>query len=97
MGHHGTRTCYGVLAYLERRYKHGIASDKSILANFSRVLQLAIVVTGYRTSANVDIAANPSVADVREMPHLDAFIQGGIFDFAKVAHVHAVFEYRVGT
>ena len=59
--------------------------DEHIDALFSKLVDVFI------RSGRV---ADGGVADIREVPHLHTFTKGGVFHFAKVAHMDMTLEMR---
>ncbi len=89
LGHHGACASACPCADLHRRNQHGIAANKHIVPDFCGMFVFAIIITGDRPGADVDILADVGIANVGEMPHLGTRPHIRILDLAKIAHMDA--------
>src|SRR5581483_7698052 len=89
---HRTRTHRRAGAHGHRRDQHHVRADRGVVADDGAVLVGAVVVGGDGARADVNLAPDRAVADVREMVHLARFGDVGLLDFDEIADVHVVGE-----
>src|SRR6185369_15151811 len=95
IGDDAARAHVAVGADFDRSDQRRIAADKRARPDLGAMLQLAIVVTGNRTRADVRMVADLGVAQVREMLALRLSAEPGFFQLDEIADLGARPHSRV--
>src|SRR2546422_2218724 len=86
----------GVPSHPHGRDEHRAAADKGAIFDHRLVLVLAVVVASDCARADVDIAADPCVADVAEVADLCAGAKTRRLDFDEIADVDVLLQVGAG-
>ena len=60
------RPCPGNAAVsdFDRRYQHGVTSDKDVIAYLGGILLFSIIITGDRARANIDVGPDLGISNI---------------------------------
>ena len=88
MAHRARGSDVNVVAQGDRRHQSGIAADLHAVADRRLIFLEAVVVARDRAGANVGVAADGHVAEIREMVGLGAIANLGFFRLDEIADVN---------
>src|SRR6185369_16901979 len=85
----------GIVTDTDRRDQGRIAADLHAVADHGRVFAEAVIVARDRPCADVDLAADFGVAEIRQMVRFGAIAESSILDLDEVTDVDVVAEPRL--
>ena len=89
--------CVYCLAQLDRCNEIGVASDKAVVTDNTAALGDTIVVYSNCSTADIDLLADVTVADISQMSDSGLFTDSGVFDLYEVSDMYAGLDMAVRT